>query len=846
MANDLVTITVNGEETEAPSGEILLHTLRREGITVPTLCHDERLTPYGGCRLCVVARRDGRGGLVASCSTPVQRGMVIETDPPEVIESRRKQLQLLVMNHRMECPVCERRGDCRLQDLVFEYGCVEEELPFERVLAPRDEKSPVIVRDPEKCIICGKCVRICDEVQGVAAIGVVDRGLEARVATLLERPLDCEFCGQCVNACPVGALVARPYVSDIPAWQRQATTTTCSFCSCGCQITAETAEGALQRVTADVAATPNHGKLCVKGWLGWDILDDPDRLETPLVRRDGRLVEASWSEALQAVVEGLSSAREAGRPVAGLGSSRLTCEGAYLMQRLMRSTLGSPHIGAGPVGGIQALVEGIGELTGVPRSSATFDDLAAADVVLVLRGDPARTHPLVKTELVQGSRQRGQRLIVAHSLSGGLERSAEMYLPLAPASETAFLNAVATRVRQRHPELAEHAGRLPGFTEWSASLEAYSPEVAAQLTAIDPGRFEEVAERLVRATSVVAVVVGGMGIPGDEAAVTRAATQLMALLAGSGKPSGVLVLGEKANVQGVLDVGLHPTLLPGHRGADDQAAREAVEKVWGGGPLPGAGWTSREVFSRSARGEIGALYLVGQDPVKAWPQGLCAREAVEGAGFVVVQDAFLTETARLADVVLPVRILAEREGTLVGADGVRRSLQRVETRPNPLPQDAEIFIELARRLGSDLPADEDLEREMTELINWRPQRVPLRHFKPAPRPAERPPWSGILLDASPQLCHSGSVTLRSRQLQQLAPTVAVRLSPADARELDVESGETLRLATDERELLLRARLDRTVRRGTVVVPWHSGRGGSAAALITEIGAPQAVNVRRSR
>jgi len=846
MARERVTIIVDGKPAEAPSGEILLRTLRRLGHEIPTLCHDERLTPYGGCRLCVVARRDGRGGLVPACSTPVQNGMVIETGAPEVIESRRRQLQLLSLNHRMECPVCDRRGDCRLEDLIFEYGSTEEYLPFDRAPAPRDLHSPIIVRDPEQCIVCGKCVRLCDEVQGVAAIEVVERGLHARVGTLLERPLDCEFCGQCVNACPVGALVARPYDPETPVWQRDATVTTCSFCSCGCQITAETYDGALQRVTSDPVSEPNRGKLCVKGWLGWDILDDPDRLDTPLVRRDGRLVETGWDEALDLVAAGLAGCRDAGRPVAGLGSSRLSCEAAYRMQRLFRGGLGSPHVDLGPVGGVGALVEGIGALAGPARSSAGLEEMAAADVVLVLRGDPTRTHPLVKTELVQGARQRGQQLILAHSLSGGLERQAALYLPLAPASEAMLLQAVAARVLAERPAPAEPLRRIPGFEEWAASVADRTPELLERAAGVAPARLYELARRLLAADSVVTVVVTGTGIPGDEAEVTREAAQLMELLRGKGPSTGLLVLGEKANLQGTLDVGLHPDLLPGQLPAEQSAARDELARTWGCPTFPGPGWSYRELFSRATRGEIGALYLVGQDPVKAWPEGLCAREAVEGAGFVVVQDAFLTETARLADVVLPVRILADRNGSIVGADGRRRRLRRVPTGPDGVPQDGEIFAELARRLGPGFPANEILDDEMERLAGWPRERPELRRFVPAGRAVERPGWTGILLDASPQLFHSGSVTLRSRRLQSLSPTVAVRISPADARTLKVETGEALRVATGERELLLRARLDRTVRRGTVVVPWHSGRGGSAASLVTEMGAPRAVSVRRSR
>jgi predicted molibdopterin-dependent oxidoreductase YjgC len=846
MTGQRLNITVDGKEIEVPSGALLLHVLEDLGVKVPTLCHDERLTPYGGCRICVVARSDGRGGLVPACSTPVQRGMVIETDTPEIVESRRRQLQLLVLNHRMECPVCERRGDCRLQDLIYQYGSPEDPLPFERVKAPRDTESRVIVRDPEKCIICGKCVRICDEIQGVAAIGIVNRGLQARVATLLERPLDCEFCGQCVNACPVGALVARPYVSDVPAWQREASTTTCSYCSCGCQITVETHEGTVQRVTSAEKSRPNSGKLCAKGWLGWDVLDNPERVESPLLRRDGRLVQVSWNEALDAVANSVRETREAGRAIVGLGSSRLTTEDAYLMQRFVRSVAGSPHVNTGPVGGVGALVEGMGPVTGSPRSNATLDEMADADLVVVLRGDPARTQPLIKTELVQGVRQRGQKLILAHALSGGLERHAAMYLPLEPGTEDVLLHGVAAELLSRNPAAVDPLRELPGFSEWFSSTADYTPDLVASHTGIPAAQCLEMASMLAEARKVVAVVVTGLGIPGDEGSVTRATAWLMSLLGGEEASPAVLVLGEKANVQGVIDVGLHPGLLPGHRGAGDEQARQELEKLWGARVPPGPGWSTHESFSHAARGEVGLLHIVGQDPVGGWPQCFHAPQAIEGAAFVVLQDAFLTPTARLADVVLPVRILGDREGTLVGADGVRRVLNRVRTPPLPLPQDGQVFVELARRLGVDLPEGERVERELEQLVSWPPGKNSVRRFEAVSPPVRSPVPSGMLLDVSPQLFHSGLVTSRSRSLQELAPTVAARLGPADARELGVENGETIRVVADGRELLLRARLDRTVRAGTLVVPWRSGAGEGTAPLIDDLVTPVTVDVRRSK
>jgi predicted molibdopterin-dependent oxidoreductase YjgC len=832
-----VSITVNGKAVEVLAEERLLDVLRGLGHHIPTLCHDERLTPYGGCRLCVVARRDDHGGLIPACSTPVVKGMVIETQSPDVIASRRLQLQLLALNHRMECPVCERRGDCRLQDLLHEYGVPDATLPFERVGVPRDEAAPVIMRDPEKCILCGKCVRLCDEVQGLAAIGLVDRGLGTRVATPLDQPLDCEFCGQCVIACPVAALVARPYVSETPVWLREAATTTCSFCSCGCQVSVETDDGVLQQVTSDVRLEPNHGKLCAKGWLGWDLLDSPQRITTPLMRRGGRLQEAGWHEALGAVAGALGDARHRGRPVVGIGSARLTCEDAYLMQRLLRSVVGTPHVDVGPIGGAGALVDGMLAATGAAQSTATLENLRHADLILVLRGDPTRTHPLVKTELVQGVRQRGQRIVLAHALSGGLEREAALHLTLEPASEQMLLRGIAAQVLSRLPRAEASCRHLPGFGPWAESLEAYTPEKTAALTGVSQEQLAELVRMLLRARRIVTVVVTGLGIPGDSGAVARAAVELEGLLGG-----GVLVLGEKANVQGVFDVGLHPRLWPGQRLAGDPRAARELERLWAT-PLPGArGWETRESLERAAAGEVGVLYLVGQDPANAWPRGLRGGEAVRGSDFVVVQDAFLTETARLADVVLPVAILGERTGTLVGFDGVRRPLRPALEPPRRLAQDGAIFQELAPRLGARLPMGAALEAELDALVRWPARPAALRRFTPAPRPPARPRWRGLLLDASPQLFRSGTVTSQSRLLQELDPSVVVRLAPCDAESIGVRTGQMLRVAVDGRELLMRARVDADVRAGTVVAPWRSGE---SSALVDESGEPLGVVVRGS-
>ena len=278
------------------------------------------------------------------------------------------------------------------------------------------------------------------------------------------------------------------------------------------------------------------------------------------------------------------------------------------------------------------------------------------------------------------------------------------------------------------------------------------------------------------------VVVTGLGIPGNEAAAARAAVQLSALLPGNG---GVLVLSEKANVQGLVDVGVHPHLLPGHRPASESWAGEEVAALTASRVAAGVGWTAREACDAAALGEVGALLLAGVDPVRTFPREYQGPAAVKGAGFVICLDAFLTDSARMADVVLPVALLAEREGSTIGLDGVRRRLRRALAPPVPLPGDGDLLRQLGARLGLEIPVGERLQDEMNRVVGWPHPPAVLRRLLPVPQPGARLGWSGILLDGSPHLFHSGSVTTRSAILRELAPPIALRLHPDDALELDV-------------------------------------------------------------
>lgn len=843
MSDSSFSIVVDGRQLVAPAGSVLLDVLRSAGFVVPALCHDPRVSANGACGLCLVARVDRGGALVLACETRIEKGLVVDTTGPVVAAARSQRLAAVLAAHPLDCPACGRHGDCRLEDLVHLQGVAAYAPLAPAGRANRDESWPVIVHDPSRCIACGLCVRLCDQVMGVGAIMLARTPDGDRVLPASGEVLACEFCGQCVDACPVAALVARPWVPGVPASQRESIATTCSGCSCGCQLGVESYQGRLLRIHGRIGSDPDGGNLCVRGRFAWDLLGAPDRLAAPLIRRGGRLVEASWDEAMATTAQALRAATIQGLPVAAIGSTRLTDEDAYVVQRFMRSVVGSPHVDAGPDAGVHALVDGMGVAVGVPRSTATFADLEVADAVLVLRGDPARSHPMVKNLLVAGV-GRGQTVFSFHAMARGLAcRSAE-HVQVAPGGEGALLAWLAQRALERGSLPADLAARA-GYRVWRDGLEALDGATLSRAAGVSLAALRGVDAALRGARSLVIVVVTGRGIPGDEAGVARQSCELLAAFGlGPRAGSGVLLLGAKANAQGTVAAGLHPRLLPGFRDAASAEDRAACALRWGRSVAAGPGWSHRESMARAAAGEVGVLLLAGQDPVGTWPRGLAARAGVEGARFVVVLDSFLTETARLADVVFPVATGIERTGHVTSADGVRRILRRSAHPPGDLPSDRQVIGELARRLGVALPAGSELGDALERELG---QPVPAGQsccFGPLPAIAEAGPHRGFLLDAAPRLVHASSMTRHSPTLLGLRPLVNVRLSPADARGLGLEDGETARVVAGSREVLRRVVVDPSVPRGVVVSGW-SGVGGGAGALFLDDAWPVLVEIRKS-
>jgi predicted molibdopterin-dependent oxidoreductase YjgC len=338
----MLRVKIDGKEYTATSGSTILQVARANGIYIPTLCDDPRLEPYGGCRLCIVEIK-GMARPVTACTTPISDGMDITTTNESIEGIRKTLVELLLSDHPNDCMVCEKAGECTLQELAYFYGIRELQFPGERRIYEKKDGNPFIERDMEKCILCGKCVRVCSEIQGVGAIDIAYKGFNAKITPPFEKDLDCEFCGQCVAVCPTGALTGRQWAQK--GRQAKEVDTTCAYCGTGCQITLHVRRNEVVRVTSK-EDTWNEGWLCVKGRFGYQFIGSPDRLKTPLIRKNGSLKEATWDEALDYSVKRLKEIKEKYGPdsIGGLSSARCTTEENYLFQKFIRAVIGTNNV----------------------------------------------------------------------------------------------------------------------------------------------------------------------------------------------------------------------------------------------------------------------------------------------------------------------------------------------------------------------------------------------------------------------------------------------------------------------------------------------------------------------
>jgi len=815
---------IDGIEVNVEKGQTILEAAQPAGIKIPTLCHDRRLIPFGACRLCVVQQK-GKTELLPACFTPAKEGMEIITHSPEIFDSRRLQLQFILLNHPMICPRCEKEGECVLQTLVYEYGVEETLYPWERMTFPADDCSPLLQRDSDKCILCGRCVRICDEVQGVGELSFSKRGIKTVIDTDFHRPLQCEFCGQCMDTCPVGAITSDRFDYKIKAWELKETTTPCPYCACGCSLTIGSKDGEIRRVFSDPEKGPSDGNLCVKGRFGWDFIDHPERIRTPLLRVNGTFKEASWDETLAFVVHKIEAIKDQYGPeaIGGIASSRLTNEEYYLFQKIFRSAIGTNQIAHGSEDSVRGLTEGLAKTLGLAASTNSIREIRKADCILVIGVDPAQTHPIIKNEIQLAIRRNRVQLIVVGNYDISLTQATQIS-PLLPSSitlldrpgmEVSLINAmIQTIFKEGLEDKGFIEERTEGIKELREKISVFQPETSG-MTEANKNEAEKAARIFAQAKRAMILIGSGLWSPLDQKEIAMASSNLALITGHLGKEScGILILLEKCNAQGAVDMGLFSK---GEEGGKENLLQEAGE------------------------GKLKALYLVGEDPSACSPSH--GKSALEKLSLLIVQDLFMTETARMAHVILPACSFVEKRGTFTNLE---RRVQKLNPIRSPLGQsrsDFDIFLSLLRLLESPIPGDtpeavfEEIGRvhphyrDIRDGEQWpegnrylyengfpagRAKLIPLETKNSQPQPQ---PDSFCLIQRL-SLFQSGLLSSNSDALKSVSEKPCLAMNPEDGQLLKIEDGEVVKVSThDGRSLQMKVKYSSRPFSGVITAPY---------------------------
>ncbi len=722
---DGINLTINDKPIVAKRGQTVLEAARENAIYIPTLCWHRDLKPFGACRICLV-QIEKMPGFPASCTTPVSEGMIVKTETPEVQQLRRQILALLLTEHpnmcltcwrlyhcdptmvclrsagvTPRCVLCPKNKRCELQEVSHYVNLHGSELPYFPKGYPVNQKDPYYDREYNYCIVCSRCVRMCDEVRNVQAISMVNRGNPTVPGTVYNAPLtqsNCIFCGACVDACPCAALLEHSGRWD--GFTERTVTTVCPYCGVGCVLDLSIKNDKIVRCTPNRDAPANRGQACIRGRFSLDFAQSTERLTTPLIRRGDKLEPASWDDALNLVASKLAQYK--GDSFALIATAKATNEDNYVAMKFARAVMSTNNVDHCARLCQATTVHGLSVALGSGAGSVSMDDIAQAKCILAIGTDTTANHSVLELNYTR-ARNKGAKLIVANPRWVDSCRNADLFLQHRVGTDIALVGGLMRVILDEGLEDKRFIEeRCENFDELKGSLQAFDLETVAKATGVPANKIVQAAHLI--ATAKPGVITWGMGIAqhahGTENVMALAD---LALLTGNvGVPgSGVSPLRGHNNVQGAGDMGALPFRLTGEQRVDDAATREKFEKAWACSLPKTRGLTSTEVLPTAIEaGKIKAMFVIGERLAWTHPDVSRVPSALKKLEFLVVQDLFLTEEAQLAHVVLPACSFAEKDGTFVNTE---RRVQRVRKCFEPKGQskpDWWIICELAKRMGA--------------------------------------------------------------------------------------------------------------------------------------------------
>ena len=703
-----VTLSIDNQEVTVPKGTTILEAAKALGVEIPTLCHLKELAPDGSCRMCVVEVEGGRrGGLTTACTAHCQEDMVVSTHSEKVADSRRFILDLLLSNHKLECFSCGKNGDCQLQQYALDYG-IDATSFTEGKRMPchqEDTSNPFFSYDPEKCIMCRRCARVCQLRQGRDVLSIANRGFETKMMPSYGQAFDqsiCESCGNCVSSCPTGALTAKD-TKEYRKWETQKIPTTCPHCGTGCQMNLLVKNNRLVGVEP-LDGPANKNLLCVKGkFASYKFVGSGDRLTEPLIKRNGIFEPASWEEALTLVSSKFNEIKAENGPdaLAGFSCSRATNEDNYVFQKMVRAAFGTNNVDNCARVCHSASVHGLAQTLGSGAMTNPIADITEdVDMILLVGSNPEEAHPVIGAQIRQAI-QRGTQVVVVDPRKINLVKDSALHLQVQAGTNVAFANGMMHVILKEG--LADRhfiEERTEGFSDLEKMVADYTPEKVAEICHIHPEDLIQAARMYAKAEKAPIIYCLGVTEHSTGTEGVMSMSNLAMLVGKVGKPGcGVNPLRGQNNVQGACDMGCMPYDFPGYQKVNNPEVIDKFEKAWHVPLNRNTGLTSTKVLPAATAGNVKGLYIFGEDPIVTDPDTGHVRQALESLDFLVVQELFMTETAAYADVVLPGISYAEKDGTFTNTE---RRVQRVRKAVEPRGQareDYEIFCEVMTRMG---------------------------------------------------------------------------------------------------------------------------------------------------
>ncbi len=876
---DTVQVEIDGLPATVKAGTSILRAARESGVDIPKLCSTDSLKPFGSCRMCLV-EVEGRKGYPASCTTPIEAGMKIRTQTEALAQLRRNVMELYISDHPLDCLTCAANGDCELQDMAGAVGLREVRYGFEgenHLDAGVDSSNPYFQFDASKCIVCSRCVRACDEVQGTFALTIQGRGFDSKVSAGISEDFlnsECVSCGACVQACPTATLMEKSIVDH--GQPERSVKTTCAYCGVGCSFVAEMRGDQVVRMTPDKDGQANHGHSCVKGRFAWGYSTHRDRVLDPLIRDsiDEPWRKVSWDEAIQYTAKRFKEiqAEHGRKSIGGITSSRCTNEEVFVVQKLVRAAMGNNNVDTcarvchSPTG------YGLNRTLGTSAGTQPFDSVMDADVIIVIGANPTVAHPVFASQMKQRLRQ-GAKLIVVDPRKIELVKSARIkadyHLPLLPGTNVPVVNALAhVIVSEGLADDAYVAERCDteSFDAWKAMIlkPENSPEAVEKISGVPADDIREAARLYARAER--GAIYYGLGVTEHSQGSTMVMGMAnLAMATGNIGFSGCGVnpLRGQNNVQGSCDMGSFPHELPGYRPVGDDEVRGTFEKHWGVEIDPEPGFRIPNMFDEACAGRYKGIYIQGEDVAQSDPDTHHVEAALRNMECVVVQDLFLNETAKFAHVFLPGTSFLEKDGTFINAE---RRINRVRPVMKPSQGKDEWLItqELAQALGYPMYYSNAAEimDEIAELtptftnvsfkfldevgsVQWpcnekAPMGTPIMHIDNFVRgkglfietdyvpTEERTNRKFPLLLTTGRILSQYNVGAQTRRTDNMVWYDAdlLEVHPSDAEMRGIKEGDLVALSSRKGEISLVATITERVQPGVVYTTFHNPETGA--------------------